>query len=415
MGKPTTFQAATRQTWDALNAPKDLKALDSGTTRALGLDRAPGVFGGPQRVKIIRDFDEPAPVARQMTWEEYNALDADGRAAVDANTMLSDAIAKDQALIQTLDVDKNGYVSWSEGSGNYGKGGVESYRANYDRVFNRELPDDRTTVSRMGRPDQREIYAPNTLAVLNTLGINDRYGEIEDYLGGHAYITDEDIKAGANKRKDGAAFKPADENERTTLGIRLTEGMRDLTRSFDEGKAVVGKEQIAIDLADKSATEFSAFVSTLRNEMALGKSFDNLTSFGDDNAASSRVDLSSLVDRDYSERRGWLDMLYSNIQSNPADADKVTSKEFMSPWLESYGSTWDEWQRLLSNKGVYEPERAYRSSADKLEEAGAQAQAKVEQIMLSGGSISDEEYSRMVEEIALQLSAADYEDEDKEK
>ena len=365
----------------------------------------------PDRAAVTASREAPrAERFKQLTWDEYNALDSDSRAAVDANTLLQKAVLKDRELVGLLDANKDGRVSYSEGRKDYGAKDDKNYGENYRRTFSRGTS--------YGNPRQAEIdsaigkdalpgldeltYAPNTLAALNLLNINDSKGSIDEYLSGSAFITERDLSKNAHKRKEET---PAWEvgTGRDDLISRLTEGMAAVSQKFDAGEAVVGGRSTALSISGTGDERLSNLVDALRRDMAAGATFDYLTEF-DPNASvqPTRVDLSALDDRDYAERRGYLDLLYSNIEAQEG-AEALLNKEKILPFLEEEGSDWGEWQRLVTNRQRYGKTNDYRSTATYYGEARDQVMSKVEQILSSGGSVTDEEVDSWINQLSREL------------
>lgn len=351
----------------------------------------------------------------EMTWEEYNVLDPDTRAAVDANTLLRDAVDKDTALVTQFDSNKDGRLSYAEGRKHYASKDDKNYDNNYRRVFSRGVS---VGNNLSGPPEIAErddlTYAPNTLAVLNLLDLNDGRGVIDDYLNGTAFINADDIKEKRHVRKQGQTSAIHNAAGRDALNAAVTAGMQRVTQEFDTGNAFVNGEQQALSIENASGEKFSQLVESLRAEMSAGNSFDHLTTLSKYNETPpTRVDLSALEDVDYAERRGYLDTTYAAMQADPEDKNMIENREFMQPLLDEYGSNWEEWMRLVDNRKRYPQTRAYNSTVLYEDDAIEQATAEAQQIVASGGGVSEDEFIEMVR--AIQLQMRDAEDEDKEK
>lgn len=351
----------------------------------------------------------------EMTWEEYNTLDPETRAAVDANTLLREAVDKDTALVTQFDSNKDGRLTYAEGRKHYAARDDKNYGNNYHRVFNRgvNVDNNRPRASEVGELNDL-TYAPNTLAVLNTLDLNDKKGVIDDYLNGTAFVNADDIKEKRHVRKEGKTDYTYDAGGRDALNVAVTEGMQRVTQEFDTGNAFVNGEQQALSIENASAEKFGQLVESLRAEMSAGNSFDHLTTLSKYNETPpTRVDLSALEDVDYAERRGYLDTTYAAMQADPEDKNMIENREFMQPLLDEYGSNWEEWMRLVDNRKRYPQTRAYNSTVLYEDAAIEEATAEAQQIVARGGGVSEDEFVEMVR--AIQLQMRDSKDKGEEK
>lgn len=349
------------------------------------------------------------PVFREMTWDEYNALDAETRGAVDANSLLKQATLQDKALLDTLDVNRDGRVSYAEGRADYGADSDTNYGDNYRRAFARgtSYADERqadidSAIGLHAPPALDELtYAPNTLAALNLMGVNDGRGSLDEYLNGSAFITEEDIAAGSHKRKEGSNAWDSTPG-RADLITRVSEGMARTSEKFDSGEAVIDGQQKAVSISGAGEERLSQLVAGLRRDMAAGASFDFQLQDSTSDVLPTRVDLSALDDPDYAERRGYLDLLYSNIQAQEGEG-ALLNKEKILPFLEEEGSSWGEWQRLVADRKRYGKTRDYESSASYLGDAREQVMAQVEQIIAQGGSVTDEEIDAWINGLSQEM------------
>lgn len=108
---------------------------------------------------------EPAKV-EEMTTDDYLKLTPKQRAAVDFNTILSSAVENDKAK-------QDQYI----------KNGIEDDTAYETR--SREL---------FGEDRGSETFAPETLAVLSKLKLDDKLADLDDYLGLQVAITEDDLE-----------------------------------------------------------------------------------------------------------------------------------------------------------------------------------------------------------------------------
>ena len=101
---------------------------------------------------------------KELTWDEYDALSPQQRAAVDGNTLLVNAIRADlSAGVQAADAEDEGYS--------------ESLKALF------------------GDEGGSDTYAPQTVAALQQLGLEDtERGDLDNYLSQAALLDNEDIR-----------------------------------------------------------------------------------------------------------------------------------------------------------------------------------------------------------------------------
>ena len=413
-----TFEELRKQEWDANEQlQKHQHAAELAKTKEVQeASKEAGIQNGtkgvpsnlvPTRadVSASRQTGQVQGRFEEMTWEDYNALDPETRAAVDANTLLREAVDKDTALVTQFDSNKDGRLSYAEGRKHYAARDDKNYDNNYRRVFSRGTSVDPS------RPRGSEIgelndltYAPNTLAVLNMLDLNDKKGVIDDYLNGTAFVNADDIKEKRHVRKEGKTDYTYDAGGRDALNVAVTEGMQRVTQEFDTGNAFVNGEQQALSIENASAEKFGQLVESLRAEMSAGNSFDHLTTLSKYNETPpTRVDLSALEDVDYAERRGYLDTTLAAMQADPDDKNMIENREFMQPLLDEYGSNWEEWMRLVDNRKRYPQTRAYNSTVLYEDDAIEEATAEAQQIVAQGGAVSEDEFVEMVRGIQLQM------------
>ena len=363
------------------------------------------VVPGRAEVSASRQTGQVQGRFEEMTWEDYNTLDPETRAAVDANTLLREAVDKDTALVTQFDSNKDGRLSYAEGRKHYAARDDKNYGNNYHRVFNRggNVDYNKPRDSDVGELNDL-TYAPNTLAVLNMLDLNDKRGVIDDYLNGTAFVNADDIKEKRHVRKEGKTDYTYDAGGRDALNVAVTEGMQRVTQEFDTGNAFVNGEQQALSIENASGEKFGQLVESLRAEMSAGNSFDHLTTLSKYNETPpTRVDLSALEDVDYAERRGYLDTTYAAMQADPEDKNMIENREFMQPLLDEYGSNWEEWMRLVDNRKRYPQTRAYNSTVLYEDAAIEEATAEAQQIVAQGGAVSEDEFVEMVRGIQLQM------------
>ena len=413
-----TFDEMRKQDWSKLNqrqqrqAASELvktKEVQDGVkaARDMGVTSFPQFKDVPGRTEVSasRQTGQVQGRFEEMSWDEYNSLDPETRAAVDANTLLREAVDKDTALVTQFDSNKDGRLTYAEGRKHYAARDDKNYGNNYHRVFNRgvNVDNNKPRASEVGELNDL-TYAPNTLAVLNMLDLNDKKGVIDDYLNGTAFVNADDIKEKRHVRKEGKTDYTYDAGGRDALNVAVTEGMQRVTQEFDTGNAFVNGEQQALSIENASGEKFGQLVESLRAEMSAGNSFDHLTTLSKYNETPpTRVDLSALEDVDYAERRGYLDTTYAAMQADPEDKNMIENREFMQPLLDEYGSNWEEWMRLVDNRKRYPQTRAYNSTVLYEDAAIEEATAEAQQIVAQGGAVSEDEFVEMVRGIQLQM------------
>jgi hypothetical protein len=152
----------------------------------------------------------PHGEVKQMTWEEYSELPAKQKAAVDFNGALVQAVRNDRRMQEEYDPGKTEKVEYKEQL--------------------REM---------FGRRRGSKLFAPQTVALLQELDIEDKQGDLDDYLKLKVAITAEDLKH----------FEPAppattQSSHRASDGIEETEIDADLAlaEQFVDSTAQLTKE-----------------------------------------------------------------------------------------------------------------------------------------------------------------------------
>lgn len=148
-----------------------------------GWEQSRDPFGGPRLTEAVNPgyaerraqreanlvpqlFDQPSTDFNELTTEQYNKLSERERAAVDYNTMLYQAVQKD--LKNQSEYDSQ--IS-------------EDARGRYQAATSELFGNDRGS-------DQ---YAPETVALLKQLELNDPVADLDDFLNLRAVVTDEDL------------------------------------------------------------------------------------------------------------------------------------------------------------------------------------------------------------------------------
>ena len=331
--------------------------------------------------RTMRTGQTTRHVAKEISDEDYYALDEDTRASVDVNTLLREALIQDRALVKSLDKNKDGRVDWTEGSSDYYKDKTErSYAQNYSSVFGEERPVDAEGKKQLNWNDLGEMitkspaiekfakddreYAPHLLAALQVLGQRDQENDLRAYSSGAGLVTDSERSSVA-----GPVSEEDDKKTRKFAVGSLAQNFKGLSAGLDQGLTMIGDKQGAVntDVADSHA--YADLVRSLRRDMTTSKTFDL---FGSDTPADGKqkyVDLTALEDPNYAERRGWMEMMYKlgqqDIAAGLQDANVFSNREIMDPALAEFDLNYDEWMRFLERKSGYQSpnQTRYKSTA----------------------------------------------------
>ena len=271
---------------------------------------------------------------KEMDVETYEGLDAKTRGAVDANTLLQQAISKDRGLVDELDANKDGYVSVKEADT---AGGTANYRGNYESVFGK------------GAPDERLNFAPNTVAALGAMGVAEKGGKVEDYLSGRNLVTEQDMAAGYTKQ-DGPGRRAEPDGRRARV-TQLSGKMTALQDTLAAGRSVL--------LANADRAQLGTMIDSLREGMMAGAKFDQLSN-------GTGFNMSSLADEDYRARTMAIEDLYTQMQNAGLSELDMQDDAYISEVLAGNGlNNLDEWKAMLKKKqaGISTEAEAYQSTA----------------------------------------------------
>ena len=215
-------------------------------------------------------------VQERMTQEAYDALSPDARAAVDFNGMLAQAIQKDKALGFT-DSDKSGSISLKEARDATNRTG---YSTAYQRIFGREA-DDNTT------------YAPNTMALLNTMDLRDKSGgDIREYLDGSGFVTSFDIERGSTRGAvQGPSLNRGTQNRqaRDQLVTSVSDGMARLQKTLEDGRVALYGGRTQVTLRGVNDEQRSALVDSMRSALDSDMANGRFRMFGETEGISADV------------------------------------------------------------------------------------------------------------------------------
>ena len=339
--------------------------------------------------RTLRTGQTTRHVAKEISDEDYYALDEDTRASVDVNTLLREALIQDRALVKTLDKNKDGRVDWTEGSSDYYKDKTErSYAQNYSSVFGEDRPVDKEGKKQFNWNDLGEMitrspaiekfakddreYAPHLLAALQVLGQRDQENDLRSYSAGAGLVTDSERSS-----VTGPVSEEDDKKTRKFAVGSLAQNFKGLSAGLDQGLTMIGDKQGAVNTDMADGNVYADLVRSLRRDMTTSKTFDL---FGSDTPADGKqkyVDLTALEDPNYAERRGWMEMMYKlgqqDIAAGLQDANVFSNREIMDPALAEFDLNYDEWMRFLERKSGYQSpnQTRYQSTAWKLLEGEA--------------------------------------------
>lgn len=152
---------------------------------------------------------------KQLTPEQYQHLSTRQRAAVDFNTMLATAVRKDLNR-------QDRYKSVGD-----------QQRATYDE----------SVKNMFGKEHGSDLYAPETMAVLRQLKIEDPTDDLDDYLGMKVAITEDDLKNVTEKQPVPNYVIDGRVPEESRGKLSVVEGLVDKTQQMEsslaKGKAML--------------------------------------------------------------------------------------------------------------------------------------------------------------------------------
>lgn len=166
--KPGTVSTG-GQTTDQYSANRALQVVEKQTGKPFGTLSTTGGTTLPESPAQERDRWGSglgaATGVRELTWDEYDALSANQRAAVDANSLLVNAIKSDLST---------------------GARAEDNQDAGYQETLN----------ALFGDTGGSDTYAPNTVSVLSQLGLSDtENGDLDNYLNQAALVNEDDLAA----------------------------------------------------------------------------------------------------------------------------------------------------------------------------------------------------------------------------
>ena len=278
---------------------------------------------------------------RQMTMDEYNALDSRSRAAIDFNGLLQNSLSKDTGLT-ALDKDGSGRVTLGEAEGSAKD--LAGYRTAYKRIYGRDA-------------DNNTTYSPNTLGLLNSLKLTDT-ASLDEYLNGTGYVTMSDLKRGsANEPVAGTANTPgrSDRTERDKLVSGIASGMTQLQEALNAGRVSLSGGGVSVGLsADRTNDgQRSQFVDALRSSLMREDAPTSLQLTGQNDRfdAENGVSLLGMVDQGTQQRYSAMNEELTRQLAQGASANELRDKNLLrSAGFENSGFDLDEWVDYVSTR-----------------------------------------------------------------
>ena len=278
---------------------------------------------------------------RQMTMDEYNALDSRSRAAIDFNGLLQNSLSKDTGLT-ALDKDGSGRVTLGEAEGSAKD--LAGYRTAYKRIYGRDA-------------DNNTTYSPNTLGLLNSLKLTDT-ASLDEYLNGTGYVTMSDLKRGsANEPVAGTANTPgrSDRTERDKLVSGIATGMTQLQEALNAGRVSLSGGGVSVGLsADRTNDgQRSQFVDALRSSLMREDAPTSLQLTGQNDRfdAENGISLLGMVDQGTQQRYSAMNEELTRQLAQGASANELRDKNLLrSAGFENSGFDLDEWVDYVSSR-----------------------------------------------------------------
>ena len=278
---------------------------------------------------------------RQMTAEEYNALDGRGRSAIDFNGLLQNSLGKDNSL-SAMDKDRSGRVTLGEAEGSAKD--LEGYRAAYRRVYGRDA-------------DANTRYAPNTLGLLNALKLTDTAG-LDELNDGVGYVTMADLKRGAiNEPLAGTTNTPgrSDRTERDKLVSGITTGMNRLQEALNAGRVSLAGGGVKVSLsADRTDdTQRSQFVDALRSSLLRADAPTGLQMIGQNERfdPENGISLLGMVNPETQQRYSAMGTELSRQLAQGASPAELRDRNILrAAGFDKSGFDLDEWVDYVSTR-----------------------------------------------------------------
>lgn len=202
--------------------------------RRVGLGMLPEAVQGPVAVLDNR--------AEEMSWDDYEALSPKMRTAVDINTALMNAVRKDMKLQER----------YAGATGKVAEKRQAEYDARIQKLFGENA---------LARGRDSETYAPQTVALLDSLGYHDQDADLDDFLSLRAAVRAEDLAKIDSTPQGYQAADPTGSGK--LLSSSKADNPSDRAEMFSH--LVRGAEELKQKMAD--SRNMSMFSDQLRREI----------------------------------------------------------------------------------------------------------------------------------------------------
>lgn len=194
--------------WSPLAKASQYLEQREGDRKTLGL-------GGGKDFKPSKDTE-----VKQLTWDEYNKLTPAQRGAIDFNTMLVQASRKDRKA---------------------------NARDEYKPTAEQQKTYDVAVKDMFGPDGGSDLYAPETLAMLQQIKYKDQRGDLDDFLSLKTAITAEDLQGIAQNVHMGDILGPKEAGPHRETTVEA--GAPDADRLKMQSNLIHNTQQLQIELA----------------------------------------------------------------------------------------------------------------------------------------------------------------------
>ena len=278
-----------------------------------------------------------------MDTEEYANLSDTQQDALQWNALLKSAVDLDNELLESTRDPVNEDQLTIGGSLFGGPRDVRDsetpgYREAYEAVFG-------TAQNGVG---DRLKYAPNTVALLNQLKVNDSSGgSLDDYLSGKAYTTKADLEG----------LGQGVQSERLDWLGGLAQSTDALEQVLAQGRVILQDIQVGVPLANASESGRSEFVAGLGSALGTANPDTRLQMTGLDRdiyaGAQGGVDVTSLISPDEVARIAHMNKYLDSFVDAGVTSDVLLNLESMQRAFAAGGDpdiNMTDWQQLVERR-----------------------------------------------------------------